>query len=111
VINFAESVVEDAALAWFSGLGYTYLHGPDIAAGEAEAERNDPTYHDVILENRFRQALARLNPDLFSDALDDAYRKLTRVSASTLVERNSAFTLFGDWVGSLGGFKCPNANS
>jgi type I restriction enzyme R subunit len=88
VSGFSESVVEDAVLAWFSGLGYSYLHGPDIAAGEAEAERTDPTYHDVILENRFRQALARLNPDLSSDALDDAYRKLTRVSASTLVERN-----------------------
>ena len=29
-----ESVVENAALAWLERLGYTVLHGPDIAAGE-----------------------------------------------------------------------------
>ena len=30
---FTESVVEDAALAWLDALGYTVLHGPNIAAG------------------------------------------------------------------------------
>ena len=37
-----------------------------------------------------RQALARLNPDLPPEALEDAYRKLTRVDAPSLVERNRA---------------------
>lgn len=32
--GFTESVVEDAALAWFEALGYSVLHGPAIAAGE-----------------------------------------------------------------------------
>jgi len=36
---FTESVVEEAALAWLEGLGYTILHGPDIAHGEPFAER------------------------------------------------------------------------
>ena len=36
---FTESVVEEAALAWLDGLGYSILHGPDIAPGEADAER------------------------------------------------------------------------
>jgi hypothetical protein len=31
--KFTESIVEDAALAWLEGLGYTVLHGPDIAVG------------------------------------------------------------------------------
>ena len=30
--GFAESVVEEAALAWLQGLGYSMLHGPHIAA-------------------------------------------------------------------------------
>ena len=34
-----ESIVEDAALAWFEALGYAVLHGPDIAPGEPAAER------------------------------------------------------------------------
>ncbi len=87
---FTESVVEQAALAWLEALGYAVLHGPDIAAGEAGAERRDPNYRDVVLEGRLRRALARLNPELPPETLEDAYRKLTRVDAPSLAERNRA---------------------
>jgi type I restriction enzyme R subunit len=87
---FTESVVEDAALAWLEALGYVVLHGPDIAAGEPAAERADSNYRDVVLEDRLRQALVRLNPDLPPEALEDAYRRLTRVDAPSLIERNRA---------------------
>ena len=88
--NFTESVVEDAALAWLQALGYAVLHGPDIAAGMPGAERCDPGYHDVVLEGRLRQALVRLNSALPPEALEDAYRKLTRTDAPSLLERNRA---------------------
>ena len=87
---FTESVVEEAALAWLQGLGYAVLHGPDIAAGMPAAERSDPTYRDVVLEGRLRQALARLNKELPADAHEDAFRKLTRTDAPSLLERNRA---------------------
>ncbi len=87
---FTESVVEDATLGWLESLGYTVLHGPDIAAVEPAAERSDPNYRDVVLEGRLRQSLARLNPDLPAEALEDTYRKLTRTDAPTLLERNRA---------------------
>ncbi len=82
--------MEDAALAWLEGLGYAVVHGPEIAVGEPGAERSDPNYRDVVLERRLRQALVRLNPDLPPEALEDAYRKLTRADAPSLVERNRA---------------------
>jgi type I restriction enzyme R subunit len=88
--TFTESIVEDAALAWLEALGYTVLHGPDIAAGEPTAERSDSIYRDVLLERRLRQALVGLNPDLPAEAVEDAFRKLTRVDAPSLVERNRA---------------------
>jgi len=88
--GFNESAVEEAALAWLKALGYSVLHGPDIAAGEPGAERRDLGYRDVILEGRLREALARLNPELPAEALEDAFRKLTRVEAPTLIERNRA---------------------
>jgi type I restriction enzyme, R subunit len=88
VSTFTESIVEDAALAWLEGLGYTVLNGPNIAFGEPGAERTDPNYRDVILDERLRQALVSLNADLPYEALEDAYRKLTRVDAPSLVERN-----------------------
>ena len=88
--GFTESVVEDAALAWLKALGYAVLHGPAIAAGEPGAERSDLNYRDVVLVRRLRQALVRLNPNLRTEALDDAVRKLTRTDAPSLLERNRA---------------------
>ena len=87
---FSESVVEGAALGWIESFGSAGLHGPDIATGEPGAERSDPNDRDMLLERRLHQALVRLNPDLPPDALEDAYRKLTRVDASLLVERTRA---------------------
>ena len=84
----AESDVEDAALAWLEALGYTVLHGPDIAAGEPGAERSDPNFRDVVLEARLRRAIDRLNPDLPPETRDEAFRKLVRADGPTLVERN-----------------------
>ena len=72
--GFTESVVEDAALAWLESLGWRVLHGPEIAPGELAAERTD--YSQVVLERRLRDALARLNPAVPSEAIDDAFRKL-----------------------------------
>ncbi|HMC02943.1 MAG TPA: type I restriction endonuclease, partial [Cellulomonadaceae bacterium] len=88
--RFAESVVEDATLAWLDGLGYAVLHGPEIAVGMSGDERTDPGYRDVVLERRLRQALVRLNPELPPEALEDALRRLTRADGPSLVERNRA---------------------
>jgi type I site-specific restriction-modification system R (restriction) subunit len=88
--TFTESVVEDAALAWLEGLGYTVLYGPAIAMGEPAAERTDPDYRDVVLEGRLRHALATLNTGLPTEAIEDAFRKLTRITAPSLIERNRA---------------------
>jgi type I restriction enzyme R subunit len=88
--RFTESVVEEAALDWLRDLGYSALCGPEMAAGEPGAERTDPTYRDVILERRLRHALVSLNPKLPAEAIEDAYRKLTRSDAPSLVERNRA---------------------
>src|SRR6476660_5595560 len=88
--EFSESVVEQASLAWLEALGYVVLHGPQIAAGEASAERTDRGYRDVVLEARLRAALVRLNPHFPAEALEDAYRKLMRLDAPSLIDRNRA---------------------
>ena len=88
VTPFSESVVEEAALAWLEAAGWQIRHGADIAPGEPAAERDD--YGQVILAQRLRDALARLNPALPADALDDAFRKLTRPDGAELVTRSRA---------------------
>jgi len=64
--SVAESTVEEAALSWFEELGYTIVHGPDIAPGELFAERDG--YGDVVLVKRLHEALHRINPDVPAEA-------------------------------------------
>jgi type I restriction enzyme R subunit len=86
--SLTESVVEDATLDWFAELGYTVAHGPDLAPGEGASER--ATYGDVVLVDRLRAALARINPHVPADALDEALRRLLNVGHETpnLIENN-----------------------
>ncbi len=86
--NFSESVVEQAALAWFEGLGYQVLNGLDIAPEEPAAERD--SFADVVLAGRLRETLARLNPGIPAEALDDAFRKLTHPDAISPEAKNRA---------------------
>nr|BAL57131.1 type I restriction enzyme, R subunit [uncultured prokaryote] len=84
-----ESTVESAALAWLDSLGWQVKQGAEIAPGELFAERAN--YGQVVLEQRLRDALTRLNPDLAPEALQDAFRKLSRPEGATLEQRNRAF--------------------
>ena len=81
-----ESVVEQAALAWLESVGWQIVNGAEIAPGGPNAERQ--SYSEVILERRLRDALARNNPKLPSDALDDAVRKLLRPEGVELILQN-----------------------
>jgi type I restriction enzyme R subunit len=88
VTTFSESVVEEAALAWLEASGWQVAHGPEIAPDMPAAERGD--YGEVVLARRLRDALARLNPALPAEALDDAFRRLTRLEGAELVGCNRA---------------------
>ena len=87
--TLTEAVVEQAALEWLGTLGWQVAHGPDIAPDAICAERDD--YGQVVLERRLRDALAGLNPGLPGEALDDAYRRLTRPEGPILEARNRSF--------------------
>ena len=87
--TITEADVEQAALDWLRGLGWGVAHGPDIAPDTPGPERAD--YGEVVLGRRLRDALAALNPGLPVDALEDAYRKLTRPEGATVEARNRSF--------------------
>ncbi|MFN4295161.1 MAG: type I restriction endonuclease subunit R, partial [Thermoflexales bacterium] len=87
--HLAESTVEAAALDWLKSLGWQVEQGSAIAPGGPAPERADFT--QVVLTDRLRAALARLNPDLPDAALADAYRKLINPPGADLLQRNRSF--------------------
>ena len=87
--TLTESDVEQTALDWLAELGWQVACGVDISGDVPGALRDNPS--QVVLDAPLRDALSRLNPELPPDALDDAFRKLTRPEGSTLEARNRAF--------------------
>jgi type I restriction enzyme R subunit len=88
-MTLTESTVEEAALEWFRELDYAIGHGPEMAPGEAAAERD--SFGDVVLEGRLREALRRLNREVPEEAREDVLRRVLRVADGTLVRTNRAF--------------------
>jgi type I restriction enzyme, R subunit len=83
---FAESHVEEAALAWLAELGYDTASGIEIGPDGSTPER--AAYADVVLEGRLRDAIARLNPALAAEAREEVFRKLIQTETPVLVEEN-----------------------
>ncbi|NJD69217.1 MAG: type I restriction endonuclease subunit R [candidate division NC10 bacterium] len=92
--GMTESEVESAALAWLEAIGWRVAHGPDISPSETHplplSQRERESYSQVMLAQRLRDALARLNPELPTEALEDAFRKVARLEGPTLEARNRA---------------------
>ena len=84
--GFRESEIEDATLEWFSGLGYAVLHGPDISPDGPTPER--VSYDQVLLTERLREALERLNPHLPAETLEEVLRKVQQTETPSLIEEN-----------------------
>ena len=70
-MSLNESVVEEAALAWLEELGYGVTRGPHIAPGEPAAERT--SFGDVVLVERLRSAIQRLNPAIPAEEIGRAH--------------------------------------
>jgi len=84
--GFAESHVEGAALAWLAELGYGTANGLDIGPDGSAPER--ASYGDVLLIERVRSAIAKLNPTLAADTRAEVLNKLLQAETPALVTEN-----------------------
>ena len=84
--RFAESHVEGAALAWLTEFGYTTATGIDIGPDGSSPERSN--YGDVLLIDRVRNAITRLNPALAPETRIDALNQLLQIQTPSLVAEN-----------------------
>lgn len=84
-----EAQVEIQAVEWLKELGYDYVYGPDIGPDMLYSERAD--YAQVVLTERLRKALGRINPDATPEIIEEAIRKVTRPESPSLIENNRWF--------------------
>ena len=82
----AESAVEEVRLDYLADLDWDVLYGPEIAPGEARAERS--SYRDVLLEDRLRSAIATLNPGLTPAVIDEAIGTVRRPESADVLAEN-----------------------
>jgi type I restriction enzyme, R subunit len=85
----SESEIELIALNYLEELGYGVLQGPDIAPDGEHPERK--CYADVVLVNRLRDAIDRLNPGIPYDMREEALKKVLRADSPSLVINNETF--------------------
>ncbi len=84
-----EDQLERDTLGWLQDVGYTHRYGPDIAFDGATPERAD--YRQVVLPQRLREAIARLNPGLPVSAREDAFKQVTDLGMASPLQANRAF--------------------
>lgn len=78
---YTEADYENSIIELFQNMGYRYLYGPDI-----ERDFNSPIYEPELVD-----ALNRINPDMPSDAINDALFKLKNFENAELVQKNELF--------------------
>ena len=84
-----EDQLEQEALGWLNEVGYQVLYGPDVAPDGDAPERAD--YRQVLLVDRLRKAIARLNPDIPNVARDDALKQVLDLGVPSQLAANRQF--------------------
>ncbi|MDQ7988948.1 MAG: type I restriction endonuclease subunit R [Candidatus Dactylopiibacterium sp.] len=84
-----EDQLEQESLGWLRDAGYTCRFGPDLAPDGKDAERAD--YREVLLVERLRSAIARLNPQVPLAAREDALQRVRDLGIPVLLPANRRF--------------------
>ena len=87
--KITESEIEKFAIELLERQGYQYIYAPDIAPDSDTPERD--RFEDVLLLERLRKAIGRINPDIPADAREDAIRQVRRLNSPELISNNEAF--------------------
>ena len=82
----AESGVEEVCLDYLADLGWEVVYGPEIAPGEAQAERF--SYREVLLEDRLRAAIETLNSTLAPSVIDEVIAIVRRPESADVLAEN-----------------------
>ncbi len=101
--RLTENKIEEFGIKLLERLGYQYLYGPDIApipsSGGVDSiedgRRGGPDtredYSQILLLNRLREAIARINPGIPHDTREEAIKEIQRIHSPELLTNNESF--------------------
>ncbi|MBU1113608.1 MAG: type I restriction endonuclease subunit R [Bacteroidetes bacterium] len=89
MIKITENDIELLAIEQLEKLGYNYIYAPDIAPDSDRPERE--SFEDVLLVNRLKLAVNRINSTIPADAREDAIKQIMRLSSPELISNNETF--------------------
>jgi type I restriction enzyme R subunit len=81
-----EDKLEQEMLTWLTEIGYTHIYGPSVACDGDAPERSN--YQEVVLVERLRIAINRLNPNIPSPAREDALQQVVNLNTPVLLSGN-----------------------
>lgn len=87
--KITESDIETLAIELLEKQGFQYVYGPDIAPDGNKPERS--SFEEVLLLDRLKNAVARINPLVPADAREDAIRQVMRLNSPELIANNETF--------------------
>ncbi len=87
--KITESHIEEFAIELLEQQGYEYIYAPEIAPDGETPERE--SYEQVLLVERLRRAIRRINPKIPVEQQEEAIREIQRIASPELIANNEKF--------------------
>lgn len=87
--RITENHIELLTIERLEALGYEYIYGPDIAPDSETPERS--SFEQVLLIDRLRQAVLKINPHIDANTQEEAIREIQRIASPELIANNETF--------------------
>lgn len=87
--RITESIIEEFTIELLEKQGYQYIYGPDVAPDSDAPARE--SFEDVILIDRLRNEVARINPKISADVREDAIKQIQRLNSPEQIANNETF--------------------
>jgi type I restriction enzyme R subunit len=87
--RLTENTIEKFTIKLLQHNGYEYIYAPNIAHDGETPERT--SYEEVLLLDRLRESIRRINPTIPSEIQDEAVKELNRIHSPELITNNENF--------------------
>lgn len=84
-----ENIIEQSAIEILQSQGWEYANGKEISPEGLFCEREN--FSQIVLMNRLRTAIAKINPTIPLDAQEAAVQKVLRIASPDLLHNNEEF--------------------